>query len=78
MRKATEYEAVKKYPLFAGYLEHFNQTSIDNDIPGMLSFFYIQGQLAVPYIRLPWGPSHLDPRVHCFWIQSSRTGKSIA
>ena len=78
MRKATEYEAVKKFPLFAGYLEHFNQTSIDNDIPGMLSFFYIQGQLAVPYVRLPWGPSHLDPRVHCFWIQSSRTGKSIA
>jgi len=78
MRKATEYQAVQKFPLFAGYLEHFNATSIDNDIPGMLSFFYLQGQVAVPYLRIPWGTSHLDPRVHCFWIQSSRTGKSIA
>lgn len=78
MRKAEEYQAVQKFPIFAGYLEHFNETSIDNDIPGMLSFFFVQGQIAVPYLRIPWGTSHLDPRVHCFWIQSSRTGKSIA
>jgi hypothetical protein len=52
--------------------------SIDNDIPGMLSFFFVQGQVAGPYVRIPWDQAHLDPRVHCFWIQSSRTGKSIA
>jgi len=78
MRAAKDYQAVKKFPIFAGYIDHFNQTSIDNDIPGMLSFFFIQGQVSVPYIRIPWGSSHLDPRVHTFWIQSSRTGKSIA
>jgi hypothetical protein len=78
MRRAEDYQATQNYPLFKGYLEHFNSISIDNEIPGMLSFFFIQGQIAVPYVRIPWGSTHLDPRVHSFWIQSSRTGKSIA
>ena len=78
MRRAEDYQATQNYPLFKGYLDHFNSISIDNEIPGMLSFFFIQGQIAVPYVRIPWGSTHLDPRVHSFWIQSSRTGKSIA
>ena len=78
MRHYTEYLAVQKFPLFLGYLEHFRQTSMENDIPGMLSFFFLQGQVAVPFVRIPWGPSHLDPRVHVFWIQPSRSGKSVA
>jgi len=78
MRKASEYRASRKYEILKGYTDHFNATSIDNDIPGLLSFFFIQGQVAVPYVRIPWGSSHLDPRNHVFWIQSSRTGKSIA
>jgi len=78
MRRADQYQAAKKFPIFKGFIEHFNQTSIDNDIPGMLSFFFIQGQVSVPYVRIPWGSSHLDTRNHVFWIQSSRTGKSIA
>ena len=69
---------MKNYPVFDGYIKHFGNVSMDNDIPAMLSFFFVQGQLAVPYVRIPWGASHLDPRVHSFWIQSSRTGKSIA
>ena len=32
----------------------------------------------MPYVRLPTGDTHLDLRVHVFWIQPSRTGKSIA
>ena len=78
MRDYADYEAVKKYPIFKGYIEHFRETSMDNDIPGMLSFFFLNGQAAVPYVRIPWGPSHLDPRVHVFWVQPSRTGKSVS
>ena len=78
MRHYEEYQAVKKFPLFKGYLEHFRQTSMENDIPGMLSFFFLQGQVSVPFVRIPWGPSHLDPRVHVFWIQPSRSGKSVS
>ena len=73
MRRAEDYQATQQYPLFKGYLDHFNSISIDNEIPGMLSFFFIQGQIAVPYVRIPWGSTHLDPRVHSFWIQSSRS-----
>ena len=78
MREAQDYMAVKNYPFFDGYVERFSRTSIDNDIPAMLSFFYIQGQIAAPFVRIPWDASHLDPRVHVFWIQPSRTGKSVA
>ena len=78
MREANDYAAVNKYPFFQGYVERFGRTSIDNDIPGMLSFFFIQGQIAAKYVRIPWDASHLDPRVHVFWIQPSRTGKTVA
>lgn len=78
MRAVSDYTAIEKFPIFKGYIDHFGKVSIDNDVPGMLSFFYIQGQLAVPYLRIPMAMSHLDPRVHVFWIQSSRTGKSIS
>ena len=78
MRKAIEYQAVDKFDFFKGYVNEFGRVSIDNDIPAMLSFFFIQGQVAAPYVRIPWDATHLDPRVHCFIIQPSRTGKSIA
>mgnify|MGYP003137354402 FL=1 len=75
---ADKYEAVKEYPILKGYLEHFRQVSKDNEIPGLLSFFFIQGQAAVPYVRIPIGGSNIDPRVSVFWIQDTRTGKSVA
>lgn len=76
--RAENYECVKQYPVLRGYLEHFNQFSRNNEIPGLLSFFFILGQAAVPYVRIPVGGSNLDPRVSMFWIQDTRTGKSAA
>ena len=73
-----EYRAVERFPVLKAYLHHFSQTSMKNEMPGLLSFFFIQGQTTLPYIRLPTGDTHLDLRVHVFWIQPSRTGKSIA
>ncbi len=73
-----EYRAVERFPILKAYLHHFSQTSMKNEMPGLLSFFFIQGQTSLPYIRLPTGDTHLDLRVHVFWIQPSRTGKSIA
>ena len=75
---ADKYEAVRKYPILSGYLEHFREVSKNNEIPGLLSFFFIQGQAALPYVRIPMGGSNLDPRVSVFWIQDTRTGKSVA
>ncbi len=46
MRDALSYQAVSKFPFFEGYVERFGRTSIDNDIPAMLSFFFVQGQIA--------------------------------
>jgi len=76
--QAENYSCVHKYPILRGYLEHFNQVSRNNEIPGLLSFFFIQGQATIPYVRIPVGGSNLDPRVSIFWIQGTRTGKSAA
>lgn len=76
--KASKYECVRNYEILRGYLEHFKEVSKNNEIPGLISFFYILGQAAIPYVRIPVGGSNLDPRVSIFWIQDTRTGKSAA
>lgn len=76
--RANDYECVKKYDILNGYLEHFKEVSKNNEIPGLISFFYILGQASIPYVRIPVGGSNLDPRVSIFWIQDTRTGKSAA
>lgn len=72
------YECMQNYPILRGYLEHFREVSKDNEIPGLLSFFFILGQVALPFVRMPIGASNIDPRVSMFWIQDTRTGKSVA
>ena len=47
-----EYRAVERFPILKAYLHHFSQTSMKNEMPGLLSFFFIQGQTSLPYIRL--------------------------
>ena len=76
--RAENYECVHKYPILKGYLDHFNQVSKNNEIPGLLSFFFILGQASVGSVRIPVGGSNLDPRVSVFWIQDTRTGKSAS
>lgn len=76
--KASKYECVRNYGILRGYLEHFKEVSKNNEIPGLISFFYILGQASIPYVRIPVGGSNLDPRVSIFWIQDTRTGKSAA
>ncbi|MAA64961.1 MAG: hypothetical protein CL581_09335 [Alteromonadaceae bacterium] len=77
-RKWTQYTAVKKYPMLKEYLERFNTTSFYNEVPGLISFFYLQGQALVDHVRIPVWASALDPRIHVFWIQATRSGKTIA
>jgi hypothetical protein len=75
---ADKYECVQENETLKGYLEHYREVSKNNEIPGLLSFFFIQGQCALPYVRIPIGGSNIDPRVSVFWIQDTRTGKSVA
>jgi len=77
-RTWKHYTAVKRYPILVDYIERFNKTSFFNELPGLLSFFYLQGQSVVDYIRIPVWASYLDPRFHVFWIQPTRSGKSIS
>ena len=78
MRNWNDYGAVKKYPVLRKYIERFRTTSFFNENAGILSYFYLQGQTLVDYVRIPVWASCLDPRVHVFWIQPTRSGKTIA
>tara|TARA_R110000744_G_C19369344_1_gene562316 strand:+ start:5821 stop:7275 length:1455 start_codon:yes stop_codon:yes gene_type:complete len=60
------------------YIERFNTVSYFNEYAGLLSYFFIIGQVLCPYVRVPIHGSYIDCRLHVFWIQQSRTGKSIA
>ena len=71
----TPYEGSK---FIKEYIERFNTVSFFNEFAGMLSLFYVTGQVIAPYVRVPIHGSHLDTRVHVYWIQQSRTGKSAA
>lgn len=77
-RQWNQYTVVKEYPMMKEYLERFRTTSFFNEVPGLISFFYLQGQALVDYARIPVWASALDPRIHVFWIQATRSGKSIA
>ena len=61
-----------------GYIERFNTVSFFNEYAGLLSYFFAMGQLAAPFVRIPIHGTYIDCRVHTYWIQQSRTGKSIA
>lgn len=77
-RQWNQYTAVKEYPTMKNYLERFRTTSFFNEVPGLISFFYLQGQALVDTVRIPVWASALDPRIHVFWIQPTRSGKTIA
>jgi hypothetical protein len=61
-----------------GYIDRFNTVSFFNEYAGILSYFFVLGQVLSPFMRIPIHGAHLCCRVHVFWIQQSRTGKSIA
>ena len=74
----NQYTAVKEYPMMKEYLARFRTPSFFNEVPGLISFFYLQGQALVDYVRIPVWASAIDPRIHVFWIQPTRSGKTIA
>jgi len=78
VRTWEDYTAVQKYPILRQYVDRFRKTSFYNEVPALLSFFFLQGQAVADYIRIPVWASYLDPRFHVFWIQPTRSGKSIA
>ena len=77
-RTWEDYTAVQKYPILRHYVERYRKTSFYNETPAILSFFFLQGQAVADYIRIPVWASYLDPRFHVFWIQPTRSGKSLA
>ena len=81
-RKWSDYSLVKApyegSAFIKQYIERFSTVSYFNEIAGLLSYFFIAGQALAPYIRVPIHGAFIDCRLHVFWVQQSRTGKSIA
>lgn len=60
------------------YVERFSTVSFFNEYPALISYFFILGQTLCPFMRVPIHGAFLDCRVHMFWVQSARSGKSVA
>ena len=52
-REWQNYKAIQQFPLMKGYVKMFNDISYHNEMAGLISFLYVQGQVAVDYIRIP-------------------------
>lgn len=77
-RDWKNYRAVREFPLLKGYVNMFSDVSYHNEMAGLISFLYVQGNTLVDYVRIPINNSHIDPRIHLFWVQPTRSGKTIA
>jgi len=55
----------------------FSQVSRQNEFPAILAFFTMLGQLMKDFVRIPYGYTIEDTRVHVCWIQNARSGKSV-
>ena len=71
----SDYEGSK---FVRNYIERFNTVSFYNEYAGLMSYFFVMGQLLAPYMRIPIHGVFIDSRFHIYWIQQSRSGKSVA
>lgn len=71
-------EIREEFKLLNNYMYLFNQQSINNETAGIISFFVIMGQAFRNQFIIPIGVQKLDIRVSCFWLQDTRSGKSIS
>jgi len=60
------------------YIDRFNTVSFFNEYAGLMSYFFVMGQILAPYMRMPIHGIFIDCRFHLYWIQPSRSGKSVA
>tara|TARA_B100000902_G_scaffold390907_2_gene440660 strand:+ start:1758 stop:3212 length:1455 start_codon:yes stop_codon:yes gene_type:complete len=60
------------------YVERFSTVSFFNEYAGLLSYYYVLAASLAPYVRIPIHGAYIDCRLHVFWIQSARSGKSVA
>tara|TARA_R110002012_G_scaffold320774_1_gene545484 strand:- start:875 stop:2440 length:1566 start_codon:yes stop_codon:yes gene_type:complete len=47
-----------------------------NNIPAIIGFYSLLGDLAKNMVEIPFGPTSVDTRIHFCWIQTARTGKT--
>ena len=72
---SSDYEGSK---FIRNYIERFNTVSFYNEYAAIMSYFFVMGQLLAPYMRIPIHGIFIDCRFHLYWIQQSRSGKSVA
>ena len=59
------------------WTKQFGQVSRQNEFPAVLAYFTVLGQLMKDFVRIPYGYTTEDTRVHTCWTQNARSGKSV-
>tara|TARA_R100001015_G_C4634566_1_gene201323 strand:+ start:6389 stop:7978 length:1590 start_codon:yes stop_codon:yes gene_type:complete len=61
-------------------VENWKRVSLNhsrhNDIPAIIGFYTLLGDMVKNMVQIPFGATSIDTRVHFCWIQTARTGKS--
>lgn len=70
-------EQEKMPELVLTWTEVFGQVSRHNEFPAILAYFTMLGQLMKDFVRIPYGYTIEDTRIHVCWIQTARSGKSV-
>ena len=71
-------EDEEKLPeLVRTWTDTFGKVSRQNEFPAILAYFTMLGQLMKDFVRIPYGYTIEDTRVHVCWIQNARSGKSV-
>ena len=47
-----------------------------NNIPAIITFYSLLGDLVKNFVEVPWGETSTDTRIHFCWIQTARSGKT--
>jgi len=55
----------------------FGEVSRENPYPAILAYFCLCGQILKDFVRIPYGYTVEDTRIHVCWIQTARSGKTV-
>ena len=77
LQEGREYSKASRIPsVVEKYVKNAVEVSINNEVPAMLSFYLLLGQISKDMVCIPAGKRRIDTRVQVIWMQTSGTGKT--
>jgi len=77
LEEGREYTKTSKIPkVVEKYVTSAVEVSLNNEVPAMLSYYNLLGQICKDFVCIPSGRRRIDTRLQIIWLQTSGTGKT--